>query len=94
MKQKRDGQKSYRHADHISWRKVGEDAVLLDQNTSLYFSINNVGALIWERLGAGTDLASIREEICREFSVEPERAQKHMDEFIQELCAKNVLVPL
>lgn len=93
MRQKFDGGRRYRHAEHISWRRVEEEAVLLNLNTSAYFSVNGVGARIWEKLGAGACPDEIQSEICREFSVEPAEAQRHVQDFIHDLCAKELLIP-
>jgi hypothetical protein len=93
MQREFDGKQRFRHAEHIAWRKVDDEAVLLDQNTSDYFSINNVGVLIWENLGKGACLDEIAAAICEEFSVEPTQARKHLEEFVQELCQKKVLIP-
>ena len=91
--EKLPAEKSYRHAGNISWRKVGDDAVLFDRGTNLRFSINSVGSLIWERIGSGFSLEDIHSEICSVFAVETDRAREQMEDFIQKLCAQNILIP-
>ena len=93
MKTKFDGRIKYKHAEHVAWRKVEKDAVLLDLNTSVYYSLNGVGAIIWERLGAGASPDEVKDEVCSEFDVQPKDAQKHLETFVRELCAKKLLCP-
>jgi hypothetical protein len=84
--------RSYKHASHVSWRRVDNESVVLDLNSSVYFSLNEVGTLIWDRLGAGKSLEDIREEICASFDVKPQEAQKDMDALVAKLCKENLLV--
>jgi hypothetical protein len=87
------GGQRYRYAENVAWRKVEQDVVLLNLDTSDYFSITSVGVFIWERLGEGASPNEIVPSICEEFVVEPAEARKHLEAFIRDLCNKNLLIP-
>jgi hypothetical protein len=48
--------------DQVAWRKVVEDMVLLDLDTSAYHGLNSTGALVWQGIADGLtegELASL-----------------------------------
>lgn len=50
-----------KRADRVAYRAYGDKTggVLLNLDTSLYFGVNEVGALIWELVGSGNDFESV-----------------------------------
>jgi hypothetical protein len=50
----------------VSWRRTGEEVVVLDLARGEYFSLNASGVLLWERLAAepqtGQQLAALLQE--------------------------------
>ncbi|MFI5349994.1 MAG: PqqD family protein [Elusimicrobiota bacterium] len=82
----------YKHADHVSWRRVEDEVVILDLDSSDYFSLNDVGALIWERLGKGETSEQILDSVCGEFDVAPEKALKEMQALVKQLTGKKLLL--
>lgn len=82
---------SYRHADQVSWRRVGNETVLLDLDTSDYFSMNELGALIWERLGEGVDITKIVDEVCRTYAVDAQLATNDVEALIEQLLKRKLL---
>ena len=83
----------YKHASHTAWRRVESESIILDLNTSVYYSLNDTGAFIWERLGSGATVPQVATELCVEFDVEPETAARDMDEVIAKLCSEKLLLP-
>jgi hypothetical protein len=83
---------AYKHPSHIVWRRVDKEAVILSLDSSDYFSLNEVGALIWERLGKGEKPDAIQTALCAEFDVPPAKALKDIDALIAELSGKGLLL--
>lgn len=86
--------RKYKHARHVSWRRVGNETVLLDLNTSAYFSLNPVGSLVWEGLGAGRSLREIAEGVCRKYGTDPDKVQKDIQALLAQLLKQGLLQPL
>jgi hypothetical protein len=84
---------TYKHAENISWRKVGADGVLLNLDTSAYYSLNEVGVLIWERIGMGDDAEAVTQAVCGKYDREPALVRKDVDALIKDLLAKGLLLP-
>ena len=93
MSQAKTSRQKYKHAPHTAWRRVESESIILDLNTSVYYSLNDTGAFIWERLGSGASVPEVATELCVEFDVKPETAARDMDEIIAKLCQEKLLLP-
>ncbi len=62
-----------------------DGAVLMDTNSGLIFSLNEVGGLIWERLRAGDDSPRIAASIAERYGVAIDDVRRDVDGFIDEL---------
>jgi len=82
----------YRHADNVSWRRVGDQVLIIQIPTSAYFSLNGVGALVWEKLGAGDDAVRVREAVCREYDAEPAAVERDVAKLIGKLTKAQLLL--
>lgn len=67
-----------------------DGAVILDINNDQFFSLNPVGAYIWERLLAGKSLDSIATSLAEETGAELTRVMLDLDEFVAELKDKHL----
>lgn len=81
----------YRHSSNVAWRQVGDDAVVLDLETSVYFVLNETGMFIWERLGQGAVPQEIRREVCRAYEIDEAAADKEIRRLIKKLCSEKLL---
>lgn len=72
-------------------RDVGGETVILDIEKGSYFSLDAVGARVWELIGQGLTLAAICDRIHAEFDVARDVAEQDLIELTTEL-AKEQLV--
>jgi hypothetical protein len=86
-------QKKYRHADHVSWRRVENDVVILDMNTSVYYSLNETGVVVWEVLGEGKSVDEAEKEVARRYVSEPRKVAGDVGKLIKSLLKENLLQP-
>jgi hypothetical protein len=91
-KAKISGTSRYKHAGHVSWRRVEDETVILDLTTSVYFSLNEAGALIWELLGEKAAVDEIHAAVCGKFDVPPALARKDLEALVARLLDKKLLV--
>lgn len=91
MKKRPSSRAVYHHAPHVAWRRVEEEAVLLNVDTSEYYSLDPVGAQIWERLGKGDPVAKIARAISREYGMAEARVAKDAEGFIKDLLKEKLL---
>lgn len=53
--------------DHVVWRLIDDEAVVLNLEKDEYFSFNEVGTRIWALLERGHAVPRIADTICREY---------------------------
>lgn len=75
-----------------AYRVIDGEAVVISLDSSMLYSLNSVGTLIWGMSDSRTSIERIVDKICEEFEVERELAQKDCLEFIQDFADKGLLV--
>jgi hypothetical protein len=73
-------------------RLVGDETVLLDLSSGIYFGLDGVGKRIWESLADGHSLGETAAIIAAEFDVDEERAQADLIVFTSDLVDRGLLV--
>ena len=76
----------------VVWSAVDGEAVLLDVASGYYFSLNKVGAIVWDMLDGEKSLGVIRDAICARFSVSPETAWRDISGLIQHLAREKLAI--
>ena len=72
-------------------RLVGDETVLLDLESGIYFGLDGVGKRIWESVGEGLSLGETAAAIASEFEVEETQAQAALIEFATDLVERGLL---
>ena len=91
MKNTAAGPQKYKHSSRVTWRRVGNEAVLLDLESSDFFSLNEVGMLIWDRIGSGASLDEIRTAIDQDYAAPGDRIKKDLTSLIDLMLKKKLL---
>ncbi len=72
-------------------RLVGDETVLMDLSTGMYFGLDGVGKRIWETLAEDQNLAAVAATIAAEYEVDEARAQADVIKFVGELVGRGLL---
>ena len=72
-------------------RLVGDETVLLDLESGIYFGLDGVGKRIWESISDGLTLGQIAAVIKSEYEVEEDQAQGDVIEFVRDLVERGLL---
>ena len=83
-------QEIYRQDDSIVSRRIEDEVILVPirQNVAdleSIYTLNEVGAFVWEQIDGRRTTAEILALMVREFEVSEEEAQKDLTDFIQQL---------
>ncbi len=73
-------------------RLVGDETVLLNLESGVYFGLDGVGKRIWESVAEGHALVQTVDLITAEFEVEESQAQTDVLAFAQDLVERGLLV--
>lgn len=80
-------------SNDLSWRELDGEIVALDGGKSVYLGTNRTGALLWQKVSAGTTRDQLVAELVNGFDVEIERARSDVDRFVADLRANGLLEP-
>ncbi len=72
-------------------RLVGDETVLLDLSSGIYFGLDGVGKRIWESVADGLSLGETAAAIAAEFEVEETQAQADLIAFATDLVERGLL---
>lgn len=75
----------YQPNEGVMASQVGDEAILLDLGSGIYYSLNAVGAPIWTGLTGGKCHAEIVDTLVAEFDVTPAVAARDVESFIAQL---------
>lgn len=72
-------------------QKIDEETILLDINTQEYFSLNELGGIIWELLSKKNNLNEIKSELLSSFDIEEKQIENDILNFINALIEKGLI---
>jgi len=70
---------------------LGDDTVILDLKAGLYFSLTNVGAMIWQLIQQPKSVKELREAILETFEVEREVCERDLQALLRDLATRNLV---
>jgi hypothetical protein len=70
---------------------VDDEAILLEQTTGKYYSLNQVGTRIWVLLEEYGQLEKIQELLLAEFEVEEEQLKEDLERLVSKLLENGLL---
>ena len=77
----------------IAARLLGGEMMIMSAADSTFFTLNEVGTVIWQAADGCTPLSEIvAQKICREFEVDPEVARGDAERFVEELSRHGILL--
>ena len=66
--------------------EFGNGLALLDMRSNIYYSLNSVGAYIWELIQEPKPIVEIRCAVLERYNVEPERCKADVDGLLKGLA--------
>lgn len=66
--------------------EFGNGLALLDMRSNIYYSLNSVGAYIWELIQEPKPIVEIRSAVLERYNVEPERCKADVDGLLKGLA--------
>ena len=70
---------------------VDDKAILLEQTSGKYYSLNPVGTRIWKLLETDGQLDHVYEQLLDEYDVDPERLRQDLDDIVKKLTDNGLL---
>jgi hypothetical protein len=76
---------------NIAWKRVEDEAVVLNLDTGFYYSLNPISTKIWELLDKKKGIEEIIREILCEYDVEEKILRKDLKKLIEDLKQENLI---
>ena len=89
---KKDDTRTFRHAPHVAFREVEEETVLLNTDSSEYYSLNPVASDIWSRIGEGEGVGRISSGLSADYGQPAKKIAKDTREFISSLLREGLIL--
>jgi hypothetical protein len=70
---------------------IDEEAIIMDLDSGMYFSAEGVGAVIWDGMACGFEVAQIKQRILKSFSVDPISLDADFEKFAASLLADKLV---
>jgi len=81
---------AYRRADHVAWRALGEETVVVDLRSNWMYGLNETGGRVWEALEESVEPETLAASLGLSGS-ELERALMAIEDFLAELCSADLV---
>ena len=72
-------------------RRLGEEMVLLNTETEAYFTLNDVGARVWELIDGRQTVATIIRQLLAEYDVPETELQTDVDELLSQFADQQLI---
>lgn len=77
--------------EDVVWREVGEEIVVLDLRTSMYWVLNGSAAVLWMALTDWATTEALVERLVDEFGIDAEAATTDVSKFLSSCEAQHFL---
>ena len=77
---------------HVLSRLVGEETVLLNLESGIYFGLDGVGKFIWDSVSDGRSLAETVDSIVAEYKIGEDQATTDVVDFTATLVERGLLL--
>lgn len=78
-------------ARKLQWLETDGQVIALDEETLVYLSANQAGALLWQKLANGTTREQLVERLVANFGIDVSEAARDVDAFLAQLEARGLL---
>jgi DNA-directed RNA polymerase delta subunit len=79
-------------SDKVVFREIDDKIVLINLDTGFYYSLNEVGRLIFNEILKSKEVVDIVHEIRNAYEVPEREAREDLQEFLQSLRAEKIIV--
>jgi hypothetical protein len=77
--------------NHSRWRKIGEEAVVLNQETADVLVVNEMGARILDLVAGGHSVKDMVAILSSDYLVEPAILEQDINEYLDDLGSAGIV---
>jgi hypothetical protein len=77
--------------EEVASKVIDGEAIIINLANGVYYSMDKVGALVWDLLQAGHSLEQVISAVTSRFDVAREQAEPNVRDLVQELVQENLV---
>jgi Coenzyme PQQ synthesis protein D (PqqD) len=78
--------------EEVASKVIDGEAIIINLANGVYYSMDKVGALVWDLLQAGHTLEEVVVGVTGRYDVAREQAESNVQDLVQELVQENLVV--
>ena len=79
-------------SEEVAAKVIDGEAIIINLANGVYYSMDKVGAFVWDLLQAGHTLEEVIAAVTTRYDVSREQAEANVRELVQELVQENLVV--
>ena len=77
--------------EQVMSRQVGDETVILDLASGMYFGLDPVGARIWQLLTEGHEIDAVVSTLLNEYEVPEDKLRQDVNTLVNELVSRGLV---
>ena len=78
-------------SNNVFAQEIDDETIILDAITQEYFSLNEIGKVIWSLLSENKNIEEIKAQMLEMYEVPEEQLEKDLLNFLQALAKKGLI---
>lgn len=78
-------------SEHVTWKTIEGESVLLSLETGIYYSLNDTGTAAWELFDGSTSLVTVSDKLCAQFDASTEQVRQDLVELTRMLLTEGLV---
>jgi hypothetical protein len=78
-------------SEQVNWRDIKGETVVLNIESGVFYTLNEVGRSIWEMVANGHTFEAITHQLSERFEVSPNISRTDAEKFLQRLMDEGIL---
>lgn len=79
--------------EEVASKVIDGEAIIINLANGVYYSMDKVGAFVWDRLQSGCTLDDVITAVTGAYAVPREEAEANVRELVEELVQENLVIP-
>jgi hypothetical protein len=79
---------------HVVFAQVGDESILLNTESGLYFGLDSIGTTVWMRLSEGASDEQIHADLLAEYDVSAQQLWADLERLLGELHGRGLISPV
>jgi hypothetical protein len=79
-------------SEEVAAKVIDGEAIIINLANGVYYSMDKVGAFVWDLLQAGHTLENVIAAVAGHYDVSRQQAELNVEELVQELVQENLVI--